>query len=430
MNASAVLPARRGWYHGWNIVGVTILTQIAANGMAINANSLFLRKFSEDMHAPISSFLIGLMAVGVFSSLLSPFVGKQADRFPARSILLAGLIGLVIFHVGVSYMTSPWHYVVLCAFVLAPSLTLSASLVCNKLVSGWFVRSLGLALGLSAFGLGFAGVILPKLIATLMPVIGWRLVWRYAGLFSLVVLIPAVLRVVRDRPSERDGTHYLVGGDGQRRPSAHGGPRGAALRWREVFSRRNFWILVVAYVPMLALHGAVQNNLGPIANSVGLSDQAAATLLGVFSMTYVMSTLVMGALSDRFGNRVMLCGLGLVTGIGALIVAFGHGQPALIVGVLLVGVNGGMWPLMASAVSREFGSAHFGSAFGMLMLFVLLDVIAPVGVAVIKERTGSYVPGLAVLAGLTIVAGFVSLMLRERPRGEADGSPDAAPAFA
>lgn len=336
MNATARVGTRRGWYHGWNIVGVTILTQIAANGMAINANSLFLRKFSEDMHAPISSFLLGLMGVGIVSSLLAPFVGRQADKFPARSRLLAGL-------------------------------------------------------------------------------------------FILVVLIPAVLLIVRDRPTGRDGLDYLVGGDGRTRPTAHGAHGGAALRWREVFSRRNFWVLVVAYVPMLALHGAVQNNLGPIANSAGLTDQAAATLLGVFSMTYVCSTLLMGALSDKFGNRVMLCGLGLVTGVGALIVAFGHGQPALIVGVLLVGVNGGMWPLMASAISREFGSAHFGSAFGMLMLFVLLDVIAPVGVAVIKERTGSYVPGLAVLAGLTIVAGFVSLMLRERARGEAGAD---VPAFA
>ena len=150
MNATARVGTRRGWYHGWNIVGVTILTQIAANGMAINANSLFLRKFSEDMHAPISSFLLGLMGVEIVSSLLAPFVGKQADNFPARSLLLAGLVGLVVFHLGVSFMTAPWHYIVLCAFVLAPSLTLVASLVTNKLVSGWFVRSLGLALGLSA----------------------------------------------------------------------------------------------------------------------------------------------------------------------------------------------------------------------------------------------------------------------------------------
>jgi hypothetical protein len=52
----------------------------------------------------------------------------------------------------------------------------------------------------------------------------------------------------------------------------------------------------------------------------------------------------------------------------------------------------------------------------MLMLFVLLCVVAPIGVAKIKEATGSYVPGLAVLAGLSVVAGLISLLLREQPR--------------
>ena len=414
MNTAAEVVTRRGWYHGWNIVGITILSQIAANGLAVNANSLFLKRFSEDLHAPISNFLLGLMALGIVSSLLSPFVGKQADRFPARTLLLAGLAGLVVFHVGVSFMTATWQYVALCALVLSPSVTLAASLVTNKLVSGWFVKSLGLALGLSAFGVGFAGVVLPKLIATLMPLIGWRLVWRYAGLFILVVLIPLVALAVRDRPGARDGIDYLTGGDGAVRLSAHGARGGAALKWKDVFSRRNFWVLVAAFVPMLALHGAVQNNLGPIANSVGLSDQAAATLLGVFSMCYVCSTLLMGALSDRLGNRLMLCALGVLTGTGALIVAFGHGQVALIAGVILVGVNGGMWPLLASAISKEFGTEYFGSAFGMLMMFVLLAVAAPIGVAKIKEATDSYVPGLTVLAILTIIAGLVSLLLREK----------------
>lgn len=405
--------ARLGWYHGWNIVGITILTQIAANGMAVNANSLFLKKFSEEMHAPISSFLLGLLCLGVVSALLSPFVGRLADKFPARNMLLFGLAGLVVFHLGVSFITAPWQYVLLCALVLSPSITLAASLVTNKLVSGWFVKHIGLALGLSAFGMGLAGVVLPQLIAIFMPVVGWRIVWRFAGLFILLVLIPIVMLFVRDRPTERDGFDYLTGGDGKAAPLSHGASGGSKLKWGDVVNRRNFWVLVVAYVPMLALHGAVQNNLGPIANNAGLSDYAAATLLSVFSFTYVCSTLLMGALSDRVGNRLMLCLLGVLTGIGALIVAFAHNQPALIAGVILVGVNGGMWPLLASAISKEFGTEYFGSAFGMMMFFVLLCVIGPMLVAKIKEATGSYVPGLSGFAIATILAGLIALLLRE-----------------
>lgn len=40
--------APRGlWYHGWNIVAVAVLSQIAANGLAINSMSLFCKTGPE-----------------------------------------------------------------------------------------------------------------------------------------------------------------------------------------------------------------------------------------------------------------------------------------------------------------------------------------------------------------------------------------------
>jgi hypothetical protein len=54
----------RGWYHGWNIVAVCIVSQVAANGLTYNAFSLFLRDWSRELHAPISRLQL---AVKVFS---------------------------------------------------------------------------------------------------------------------------------------------------------------------------------------------------------------------------------------------------------------------------------------------------------------------------------------------------------------------------
>jgi hypothetical protein len=47
------------------------------------------------------------------------------------------------------------------------------------------------------------------------------------------------------------------------------------------------------------------------------------------------------------------------TTVGGLIVAFGHGVAALGIGVTLVGLSGGMWPLLAAAVATEFGARFY-----------------------------------------------------------------------
>ena len=84
-----------------------------------------------------------------------------------------------------------------------PIVACLASLVpANAVVSRWFVRRLGLALGLTALGQGLPGVILPPIIAAVLPSLGWRMIWRIGGIVIGLVILPIVVWVLRDRPTE------------------------------------------------------------------------------------------------------------------------------------------------------------------------------------------------------------------------------------
>jgi sugar phosphate permease len=422
MTATEGAAQRHGWYHGWNIVAVCVLAQTVANGLPVNAFSLFLRDWSAQLHTPISTLQLGIAAFGLFCAFLSPKAGVFADKYPARWLMGGGLIGIALFYLGVSFVTASWQLVALYALLLPISVVCSTALPANAVVSRWFVRRLGFALGLTAFGLGMAGVILPPIVAAMTPEFGWRTVWRVSGIFVAVVVAPLVIWVVRDRPSERDGLYYLTAdgltADGETRPHpGHGPASGGGLTWRDVLKRRNFWLLVAVYLPMLALYGACLQNLAPVAASHGLSQQTAGTLLSAFSLTHLASTLVMGLLSDRFGNRLPLCGLALTVAIGGLIVSFGQSVAMLGLGVMLVGLAGGFWPLLAAAAAVEYGASEVGRAFGLLMMFLPVIALVPFLVARIQEATGSYAPGLAGLAVLTFIGGAACLLMRERRRG-------------
>jgi MFS family permease len=431
MTGMAGAGSRGGWYHGWNIVGVCILSGIAANALPINAFSLFLHDWSAELHVAVSTLQLGIAACGLTCALLSPVAGMLTDRFPARAILSCGLVGMALFCAGISLIDRTWQYIVLYAVLLPLSLICATSIPANAVVSRWFVRRLGLALGLTAFGLGMAGVVMPPIIAKVMPILGWRTIWRTGAAVIAFVILPLVLFVVRERPTERDGLHYLAQ-DGGVAPGHHGHGGGGggdgsgdALRWRDILSSRNFWLLVIGYLPMLALYGGCGNNLTPIATSRGLTPTEAGMLLSAFSFCQLAATLGGGILSDRVGVRLPLAGLAFLTATGGAILAFGHGFAAILSGAMLAGVGGGFWPLLAAAIATEFTGKGFGRAFGMLTFFLPFAVMSPFAVAKSEEASGSYAPALMVMAVLAVLGGIACLFLRERhglhavPREEA-----------
>lgn len=396
-----------------------MLSQVAANSLTASTFSLFLPGWSKQLHAPISRLQLALALMVLLAAAISPLVGSLADKYPARWLFSGGLLTMGAFYLAISMASAAWQILALYGLLAPVALSLSTAIPCNALISRWFVRRLGLALGFSAFGIGLAGVLLPPLIAWILPVSGWRVIWRSGALLLALVVVPLVLLVMRNRPTERDGVYYLSrDGDGTntRQTAAHGGESGQ-FGWRAVVARRNFWLLLAMFLSIMGLRGGLVQNVAPYAVSRGLGQQSAGLLLSVLSLSQVVSTLVLGMLSDRFGNRRPFTGLAVIMLIGAALVCFGQGLPLIIVGCVFLGTGGGSLTLLAAGIAAEFGPQGFGRAFGLGMMLLPLIALAPFFVARMQENTGSYVPALMGLALLVAIAGALSLLLRDQRDG-------------
>src|SRR5215470_6957159 len=103
----------RLWYHGWNVVAVCILSQVAANGLTYNAYSLFLRGWSLELHTPVSKLQLPVAAMAFVAAFISPFVGSFADKYLARRLFAIGLIGMALFYLAISWVQETWQIVAL-----------------------------------------------------------------------------------------------------------------------------------------------------------------------------------------------------------------------------------------------------------------------------------------------------------------------------
>ena len=402
----------RLWYFGWNIVAVCVLSQFAVSGLTVNAYSLFLHDWSVQLHSPVSTLELGFSAFGLITAMLSPLAGVYADKYPSRVLFGSGLLVMTFVCLTMSIVTLPWQILALYAIPVSIGASIASLIPANAVVSRWFERRLGLALGLTALGQGLPGIILPPIIALALPHLGWRLIWRIGGIVIGLVILPVVVGVLRDRPAARDGLHYLSRGQSAQPHHGHGG---AGPTWRVVFASRNFWLLVAIFLSLLAGYIAVASNLAPIVASHGLPKESAGALISVFNLFQVIATLAVGVLSDRFGNRLPLTGLALASSVGSVLIGFGGSLPTIGAGVALIGCSGGLWPLLAAATAGEFGAEGAGRAFGLLSAFLPMVVATPFLVAKTQEVTGSYAPVLSGIAFLSLLSGTSCLlMMRER----------------
>lgn len=414
------LRAHLRWYRGWNIVAACVLSTILVNGLPGNCFSLFLHYWTTELHTRISFLQLGVSVAFFICALIGPLVGMISDRYPARLVFGIGLAAMVIFCIAISYATTAWEVVLLYALLLPVVATCGALIPANALVSRWFVRRLGLALGLTTVGVALQGMIAPPIVAALLPSLGWRLIWRWAGLLIAFLFAPIILFVLRDRPTDTEGRDYLSSETTVQR--ARTGPHiSGNINWFEVLKRPNFWLLVMATMPMLGSYVACMQNLTPIIVFHGFDRKLAGILLPIFSLAHLIANVAVGALSDRLGPRRPLFNLAVLTAVGSILLGVSGYLPVLAIGVVLVGLSGAIWPLMGAAIGMEFGQNGFGQAFGLLALFVPVAGLTSLIVARVQEVTGNYVNAFIGVAALNLLAAGACLLMRDRREDVAVG---------
>lgn len=400
---------RLGYYYGWNIVGVTVLAQLAGFGIAINCLSLYLPEWSRDLHAHVSALAFCYTAPGTVFCLLGPLTGYAAERFSARWMITVGLLGVSLLFVLASRVTEAWQLIALFATIAPVAMVISGFVPAQVLVTRWFDRRRGAAIGVSALGQTMAGAILPPILAIALPTIGWRPLFLIIAAFIALICAPIAFLLIRDRPAAAD----LASDEFADSPSAQDGAT-AAMSTRAILSRPNFWILGVCSVATGFLSAGFLVNLGPMAASQNLSPAQAASLLSILCLVALAAKLVTGFLIDRLGGRLVLASILAMGAAGVIVVQLIPGYRGLLIGTVLIASSSASLVPIAATVAREFGAEAVGRAMGMITFLGVIAVTAPPIVAFMNELTGGYQAPLVMLAAMGALSAAAALLLQQR----------------
>ncbi|GAB3311887.1 MFS transporter [Haliea atlantica] len=379
-------------FYGWWLVLVCLLIQGSVTGVSIYSYSIFAGEVESAFSASRAVVMLGMTGQSIMIALASPVLGHFLDRTPVKWIIIvtAQIMGLGFLMI--SLIPSVWGFVVAYGTFVSLGLASMGMLSSSVLLSRWFHRYRGLAIGLAALGTQLGGLTIPPLLAHLVDTFDWRITARLTGL-SIAVVIPLIAYwTIVDRPSIR-GLHP----DGDRKPLDAGPLREGVTApqgpWgKQILLSRNFWIASLGVAVLSATLTTVLANLSLLATDLGSSREQAAWLISLFAAVGLVFSPIIGRLCDLLDTRWVLAGMLLLGMAAALSYSLAQDYSGLVLATGIVAINaGGLTPLWSALIGDLFELRLYARVMGAMALFTgATGSLAPVAAGWIFDATGNY----------------------------------------
>ena len=233
---------------------------------------------------------------------------------------------------------------------------------------------------------------------------GWRPLFLWSGLAALAYAVPWLAVVFSSRLDAGGETVDLE-------PSRLRSDLGTVLTHRDL---RLVVVLGVCY--LLVLHG-LQGWLPAILESRGVPAGRAGQTTTLLVGANVAGVLTIPVLADRFGTRrLALVGSGAIAGGGVAAVAAGGTTALALLGIVAAGLGvGGLSPMVRAIppALSGIGPRLTGTAVGLVFAVGEIGGFAgPFLIGWLHDLTGSFTPGLSILAGSGVAAVLAGIRLR------------------
>ena len=422
-------------YYGWKIVGATFATWFISVGFLFYSYGVFFPALEKDFGGSRFAVSMGLAIMNIAMGLLAPFIGRAIDKWSIRRVMLIGAACMSAGFLAASRITALWQFYILLGSLLGIGASMIGQLPSSTLVSNWFIKRRGTALGVATMGISMSGVVMAPATTWLIANYGWRTTFVIFGCLSAGVVMPLVGLIVVNRPEDMgllpDGASedafplHDPGGEGTAYGSA------AVTQARKVYADfttagairdPRFWAITLTVSLIFFATSAVLTHMIPHAKDLGITPIRAAYVLTACAGVGVFGKVLFGYLADFVDTRVaLMASIGFQV-CGILLLLISESYPMLILVGAVFGMGmGGMVPIWGSLIGEYFGRESFGRVMGLMGPCMLPIQVAGVPFAgLVYDLTGEYTLAYQSYLGVYVLAAISLLTLRRPPLGRGD----------
>jgi len=323
--------------------------------------------------------------------------GWIVDRFGPRRLMLAGILMAGAALVGLGSVSAVWAFYFF-YFFNALGYVCGGPLPNQVLLSRWFDKSRGTAMGVAYLGIGAGGAIVPLLSAWMTGHVGWRLSLQLVGVLIVVIAFPLAF-FVDDRAPARPGGRRAA-------------PSAAAI-----LTTPAFYLLALGSMCSIAAVGGTNQHLKLFLSlDRGYAQADAAAVISIVLAISIAGRLLMGWLADRVPVKyVMLLIYLLVAGSVPLLLAGGSRSTMYAFAVVFGLGLGGEYMIIPLMAGQLFGVETLGRVMGIVLTADgVAEATAPMLVGYLRDSSGSYTTGFITLVATAVVGAIAIALLPQR----------------
>jgi MFS family permease len=381
-------------FYGWRMVGLVSVIRIVGGGLHQFGFTVFFLPISQDLGLSRAATSLAFSLSRAQGAIEAPLVGYLIDRYGPRPILVTA-----VFLAGVGYILLSWvnsytsfmivYLGVICLAFVA-GFILSPMVVANS----WFIRQRARAMTVVSAAVPIGGALISPLLAIGVTSIGWRWAAFASGCIFLLVCLPLSFQLKRSPES------MGLLPDGDVAPADTGAissadttnkNANADLTSRQAMKTSVFWVLVVSMTARVTCYSAATVHFVPLMVWKGLSEGAAASLLGAFAFANLVAHFVLGWIADRVNKPKLLAVCQLLPALSVPPLLWDLGYWQLWFFTIVFTLLDASFPIVWATVGDFFGRRHFATVRGSMSFFYMWGSFAgPVLAGAIYDRTESY----------------------------------------
>lgn len=357
------MPSQK-YFYGWVIVATAVLgIACSFSVLVLTMTSLYAAPLIKEFGWSSSQIFFGSFLAGIGGVLTAPFIGAISDRFGVRRVLFFSFAFEVLILFSYRFLTSDVMGYFVRYSLLAVLCMGTTQVVFGRIISAWFNKRLGLALGIAMAGVGVGGVFWSLVIPRLVQSEGWRNAYTGMALIIGCVTLPLVVLLIRDNPLSKgqniDGAQSGAAHDRTLEQEKQG------MTLREAAGTGQYWLMIVVFMLVGTGLQSVQTHLVPLLESRGSSAIFAANVQASLALAVIFGRVSSGWLLDYFfaARVAQIYLIAPIIGISALILGV-SGGPAFAAAMCIGVAVGGESDVVAYLVRRYFGMKQYSRIYG------------------------------------------------------------------
>ena len=394
----------RSIYH-WVILVCCVLTLMFAYSTRIGLAQLFATEILKETGFATSAYFLAGTISSVICIFTGPIAGKLLRGKYMRPTFFICVVGTLVSYACYGFCHSLWQFYLVGALVGIFAMG-CGTIPVSVLITNWFEKNRGLMISIAMMGISIGGTVLSPLLSWLIVEFGWRYAYFILCALSLIVLVPIALFVVRRAPQDVGLEPY---GHGEETAVSTKKKNVPASNWNATLKEARktpiLWMFALGAF-LIYFTACIMQHQSYYLQSVGFDAASIASYISLYSVVAIIGKLVLGRIFDRFGPKI-----GILFGSGTFLLflvgfLFVQGSPMMLYFAAVMYGFGTCTatvaiPIMTTSV---FGAKNYSELYGFVSAFTMTgSAIGSSAIGLVYDLTGSYIPALVILAGLTLL---------------------------